>query len=147
MTRSAKEWNDKNTLVMEEFRANAGIVVGQGYRGMPLLILTTTGAKSGQPREIPLCYVPDGEGYVLIASKGGSPTHPDWYHNLVANPEVTLEVGLEKFQAIATLPRGTERRRLYDAMAVEMPFFAEYERTTTQREIPVVLLKRVTNTE
>ncbi len=142
MVRTAKEWNDKNKLVMEEFRANAGVVVGHGYRGMPLLILTTTGAKSGQPREIPLCYVKDGDGYVLIASKGGHPSHPDWYHNLVAHPEVTLEVGAEKFAAIATFPQGEERRRMYDAMAAEMPFFADYEKKTTQREIPVVWIQR-----
>jgi deazaflavin-dependent oxidoreductase (nitroreductase family) len=137
----AKKWNERNERIAKEFRANGGKV--KGWETKPLLILTTTGAKSGQAREAPLCYVMDGDRYVLIASKGGSPTHPDWYHNLVANPEVMLEVGTETFPARATFPQGAERRRLYDAMAAVMPFFADYERNTPQREIPVVLLERI----
>lgn len=141
MSAEANTWNERNERIKAEFRANGGRV--KGWETKPLLILTTTGAKSGQPRELPLCYVKDGERYVLIASKGGSPTHPDWYRNLLAHPEVTVEVGTEKFPARATFPQGAERRRLYDAMAAVMPFFADYERTTTQREIPVILLERL----
>jgi deazaflavin-dependent oxidoreductase (nitroreductase family) len=141
VSEDAKTWNDRNQKIAAEFRANGGRV--KGWEQKPLLILTTTGAKSGLPREAPLCYVKDGERYVLIASKGGSPTHPDWYRNLLANPGVTVEVGIETFPARATFPQGPERRRLYDAMAAVMPFFADYERNTPQREIPVVLLERV----
>jgi deazaflavin-dependent oxidoreductase (nitroreductase family) len=136
-----KKWNERNQRIAAEFRANGGKVAG--WETKPLLILTTTGAKSSLPREAPLCYVMDGDRYVLIASKGGSPTHPDWYHNLVANPIVKVEVGTETFSARASFPRGAERRRLYDAMAAVMPFFADYEQNTPQREIPVVLLERI----
>ena len=127
-----------NETVIETFRKNGGKVQG----GMNLLLLTTTGAKSGQPRIAPLAYSTDGDRYVVAASKGGAPSNPDWYFNVVANPIVTIEVGDEKFQARATIADGAERDRLYAAHAELMPGFAEYETKTTRR-IPIVLLERV----
>ncbi len=135
------DWNDFNQQVIAEFRANAGQVGGQ-FAGAPMLLLTTTGARSGQARTAPLVYTTDGDRFVIIASKGGAPTNPDWYHNVRANPEATVEVGTETFQARATVPDGEERDRLFDQMAAQMPGFAEYQRNTTRR-IPVVVLERV----
>ena len=132
--------NDWNTGIIAEFRANGGKVGGQ-FAGTPLLLLHTTGAKSGQRRVNPVAYTPDGDRLVVIASKGGAPTNPDWYYNLVANPLVTVEVGGEQFQADATVTAEPERTRLYNQMAKAMPGFAEYQRKTT-REIPLVLLRR-----
>ena len=135
------DWNDFNHNLIAEYRANGGHVTGQ-FAGAPLLLLTTTGAKSGQPRTAPVAYTADGDRLLVIASKGGAPTHPDWYHNLVANPEVTVEVGTETFSARATVPDGEERDRLFDQMAAQMPGFADYQRNTTRR-IPVVVLERI----
>ncbi len=130
-----------NEKLIEEFRANGGTVGGQ-FAGAPLLLLTTTGAKSGKERVSPLVYTTDGDRIVIIASKGGAPASPDWYHNLVAHPDVTVEIGMEKFAATATaLTEGAERDRLYDQQAALMPNFAEYQRNTTRR-IPVVVLER-----
>ncbi len=100
------------------------------------------GARSGQPRVNPLAYTRDGDRLIVIASKVGAPTNPDWYYNVVANPLVTVEVGTEQFQAQATIPPEPERTRLYDQMATAMPGFAEYQRRTT-RQIPVVVLTRM----
>lgn len=133
--------NDFNTNVVNEFRANGGNVGGY-FEGNPMMILTTTGAKSGQPRVHPLVYTTAGDDYVIIASKGGASTNPDWYFNLVANPVATVEVGTETFQVRARLAEGAERRRLYDAQAARMPGFAEYEQKTT-REIPLFVLSRI----
>lgn len=133
-------WNNFNENLIAEYRANGGRVSGQ-FAGAPLLLLTTTGAKSGQPRTTPLAYTADGDRLLVIASKGGAPTHPDWYHNLRANPEVTVELGTEAFSARATVPEGEERDRLVDQMAEQMPGFADYQRNTTRR-IPVVVLER-----
>lgn len=127
-----------NQTVIETFRNNGGKVQG----GMNLLLLTTTGAKSGQPRIAPLAYSTDGDRYVVAASKGGAPTNPDWFFNILANPEVTLEVGDEKFEARAIIADDEERDRLYARHAELMPGFAEYETKTTRR-IPIVLLERV----
>jgi deazaflavin-dependent oxidoreductase (nitroreductase family) len=138
---SSGDWNDFNRQLIAEFRANGGKVGGQ-FANAPLLLLTTTGARSGQPRTTPLAHTTDGDRLVVIASKGGAPTNPDWYHNLVANPEATVEVGTERFPARATVARGEERDRLYARHAALMPTFAEYERMTT-RAIPVVILERV----
>lgn len=132
---------DFNEKLIAEFRANGGQVTGI-FAGRPLLLLTTTGRKSGAPRTMPLVYSTDGDRLVVIASKGGAPTNPDWYYNLVANPEVTVELGAETFQARATVAEGAERERLYDQQAATMPAFAEYKQKTT-REIPVVVLERV----
>ena len=133
--------SDFNENVINEFRANGGKVGGQ-FEGAPMMLLTTTGAKSGQARTKPVVYTKDGDRFVIIASKAGAPTNPDWFHNLVANPEVTLEVGDERFPARATVTSGEERRRLYDAQAALMPGFADYAQKTT-REIPVVVLDRL----
>jgi deazaflavin-dependent oxidoreductase (nitroreductase family) len=131
---------DFNQRVIAEFRANGGKVGGM-FDGVPMLLLTTTGAKSGLPRVAPLAYTTDGDRLVVIASKGGAPTHPDWYHNLLANPTARVEVGTEAFAARATVAEGAVRDRLFDAMAAKMPNFAEYQRSTTRR-IPVVVLER-----
>lgn len=128
------EWNRK---VIAEFRANGGKVNG----GSSLLLLTTTGAKSGKQRVNPLAYTTDGDRLVIIASKGGAPSSPDWYYNLVAHPEVTVEVGSEAFQATAKVVTGEERDTLYAKQAALMPNFAEYQQKTT-RKIPVVVLER-----
>src|SRR4051794_16519023 len=130
--------NDFNANIITEFRANGGKVTGP-FAGAPLMLLTTTGAKSGNRRTIPIVYTRDGDRYIIIASKGGAPTNPDWYHNLVAHPEATIEVGTDRFEADATIPAGDERERLFRAQAALMPNFAEYEQMTT-RVIPVVAL-------
>jgi len=142
-TKTPTEWQQQNDPVIAQYRATGGQVTGR-YAGRPLLLLTTTGAKSGQPRVTPLNYSTDGERLIVIASKGGSPTHPDWYRNLVAHPEVTIEQGSETFQAHATTAEEPERSRLFAQQAAEMPFFAEYERTVTARQIPVVIFTRIT---
>jgi deazaflavin-dependent oxidoreductase (nitroreductase family) len=108
-----------------------------------MLLLTTTGRRSGQPRTNPVVYTTDNGRYVIIASKGGAPTNPDWFHNLRANPEVIVEIGGETFPARATVPEGAERDRLFTRMVDQMPGFGEYQ-TMTTRQIPVVLLERAT---
>ncbi|MGB2910749.1 MAG: nitroreductase family deazaflavin-dependent oxidoreductase [Anaerolineales bacterium] len=133
-----KDWNKK---VIEEFRANDG-KVGGSFVNMTLLLLHTTGAKSGLRRENPVAYMADGERLVIIASKAGAPTNPAWYYNLVANPEVSVEVGTEQFQALATITQEPERTELFEKMATLYPGFAEYLRKTT-RIIPVVTIKRL----
>ncbi|HEV8655796.1 MAG TPA: nitroreductase/quinone reductase family protein [Candidatus Limnocylindria bacterium] len=133
-------WNDS---IIEHFRANAGQMKTGPFAGRSLLLLTTKGAKTGQARTSPVVYSRDGDKLVIIASKGGAPTHPGWYHNLRANPEVTVEQGAEKFRARAQVVEDpVERRRLYDQHAVPMPQFLGYEQKTTRR-IPVVLLERI----
>ncbi len=132
--------NDWNKQIIKEFRANDGKVGGQ-FANMNLLLLHTTGAKSGLPRINPVACMADGDRYVVIASKGGAPTHPDWYYNLVANPEVNVEVGTEKFPALAAVAEEPEHTRLYDKVAAVYPLFAEYRNKTT-RIIPVVILTR-----
>lgn len=133
-----RDWNAFNKEVIEQFRANGGQIPG---RKNPVILLTTTGAKSGLPRTTPLNYSTDGDRIVVIASKGAAPTHPDWYHNLLANPEALIERGTETFQVRATVAEGEERTRLFDAQAALMPFFAEYQQQTT-RQIPVIIFER-----
>ncbi len=133
--------NDRNKAIIEEFRANAG-KVGGFFAGKTLLLLHTTGARSGHERINPVAYVADGDRLVVIASKGGAPTHPDWYYNILANPLVSVEVGTEKFQARAALASEPERTRLYSRMVEMMPGFADYQRKTT-RVIPVIVLTRL----
>lgn len=133
--------NAWNRAIIEEFRANDGKVGGQ-FAGAPMLLLHTTGAKSGQERVNPLTYTTDGERMVVIASKGGAPTNPDWYYNIAANSEVTVEAGTEQFQARAEIATEPERTRLFDQMAALRPGFAEYQRNTP-RILPVVVLTRV----
>lgn len=127
-----------NQTVIETFRANGGSVPGRGS----LLLLTTMGAKSAQPRTSPLAYSKDGDRYVILASKAGMPTNPDWYYNLVAHPVVTVEVGAERFQVRATVTEGAERERLFARHVQEMPGFGDYQRKTT-RQIPVIVLERI----
>ncbi|HEV7664626.1 MAG TPA: nitroreductase family deazaflavin-dependent oxidoreductase [Chloroflexota bacterium] len=140
--RGAATRDDWNSQVIEQFRANTGTMVSGPFAGRPLLLLSTTGARSGQTRINPLVYTRDGDKYVVIASKGGAPTNPDWYHNVVKNPQVTLEVGPETFTARASIVEGAERQRLYDAQAALMPNFAEYQEKT-DRQIPVIVLERI----
>ena len=136
-----RSFSNYNQRVIDEFRANGGVVTTHAFRDS-LLLLTTTGAKSGRQHTTPVAFTRDGDRYIIIASKGGAPTHPAWYHNLVAHPEVTVEVGGEQFQARASVAEGAERKRLYDQMAAKMPGFAEYQRNTA-RQIPVVVLTRI----
>ena len=132
--------NDFNQQIIAEFRANGGVVGGR-FAGAPMLLLATTGAKSGQRRTTPLVYLPDGDRFVIIASKGGAPRHPDWYHNLMAHPDTTVEVGTETVPVAAVEVTGEERDRLYARQAALRPAFAEYE-TRTARTIPVIALHR-----
>jgi deazaflavin-dependent oxidoreductase (nitroreductase family) len=131
------DWNDK---IIEEFRANQGRVGGP-FEGATLLLLHTRGAKTGLERVNPVVYLPDAGDYVIIASKGGAPTNPDWYHNLLANPEVTIEVGTEQFPAIASITQEPETSELYEKMVARRAGFAEYK-LKTNRAIPVIRLKR-----
>ena len=135
------ELNDFNQQVMEEFRANQGKAGGQ-LAHMPLLLLTTTGAKSGRAITKPLVYTRDGERIVIVASFAGGPKNPPWYHNLVANPEATVELGSERFRVRATATSGEERQRLFNRHAEQMPIFTEYQQKTT-RQIPVFVLTRL----
>jgi deazaflavin-dependent oxidoreductase (nitroreductase family) len=132
------DWNRK---IIEEFRANGGIVGGH-FTGKTLLLLHTRGAKSGQARITPVACVPaNGDGLAIIASNNGSPRNPAWYHNLLANPQVTVEFGRETFQVHASLAEEPERTHIFDRMAAMMPIFDRYRRETL-RQIPVLLLKR-----
>jgi len=134
-----------NRQIIEEFHANASKVGGR-FEGQLLLLLTTTGARSGQRHTIPLVYMPDGDRLIILASKNGAPTNPDWYHNLVAHPEVTVEVGsgngTEFFEAIATVITGEERGQLFAKQVRMFPLFAELQ-TKTSRLLPVIALERI----
>ena len=129
---------DFNDGVIAEFRANGGAVGGM-FEGKPLILVHNVGAKSGKEYVTPLVYLDDGGRYVIFASKGGAPEHPGWFHNLKANPEVTVEVGDDKFDAVAEEITGDERERLYRIQVEQQPQFAEYEQKT-DRKIPVVAL-------
>ena len=133
--------DELNQSVIKEFRANQGKVSGP-VEGMPILLLTMTGAKTGRTLVRPLCYSRDGDQIVIIASYGGAPRNPPWYHNLIANPVVTVEVGTEKFKARVAQVYGEERSRLFDAQAKLMPFFVDYQKKT-KRLIPVLTLTRI----
>lgn len=134
----ASDWNDK---IIAEFRANEG-KVGGPFEGAPMVILTSTGAKTGKPHTNPLMYLPDGNRVVVFASMGGAPDNPQWFNNLVANPDATAEVGTEQFKVRAVVTQGEERDRLFGEQKKRYPQFAEYE-TKTTRKIPVVALERV----
>ncbi|HTO70067.1 MAG TPA: nitroreductase family deazaflavin-dependent oxidoreductase [Myxococcota bacterium] len=129
-----------NKKIIDEFRANQGKVGGQ-FDGMPLLLLTTKGAKSGATRTNPLAYLRDGDRYVIIASYAGAPKNPPWYHNLVADPNVRVELGGQSFDARAEVVKEPERSALYQKVEAAMPVFSEYKRKT-QRVIPVIALRR-----
>ena len=132
------DWNSK---IIEEFRANGG-KVGGNFEGAPLLLLHTVGAKTGQPRVNPMMYRQVPGGYAVFASKGGAPTNPDWYHNLLAHPRVTAEIGTETVDVLARVAEGEERERIWTAHKAAYPGFADYQRNTT-RQIPVVILEPV----
>jgi deazaflavin-dependent oxidoreductase (nitroreductase family) len=134
-----RDWNAVNRVVIEEFRRTGGRVPS---RKSPILLLTTKGARTGRERVNPLNYSRDADRYVVMASKGGSPTHPDWYHNLVAQPVVTVEADAEQFTARARVTDGAERQRLLKIHTSAMPFFGAYERSVKRRQIPVIALER-----
>jgi deazaflavin-dependent oxidoreductase (nitroreductase family) len=133
--------SDYNQTLIDDLRAHGGHASSGNFVGRQVLILTTTGAQSGQRREAPLAYTRDDDRFIVVASKGGAPTNPAWFHNLVAHPTVTVEVSGERFTATAMVPDAAERRRLYDQHAALFPAFADYERKT-DRVIPVVVLQR-----
>jgi deazaflavin-dependent oxidoreductase (nitroreductase family) len=139
MARSVAEWKLMNDPVIAAFRKNGG----ETGRKHPVILLTTTGAKSGVPRVTPLNFSEDQGRLVVIASKGGSATDPAWYRNLVAHPEVTIEHGTETFRARATTAEEPERTRLFDQQAALMPFFDGYRKRVKARSIPVVILERI----
>jgi deazaflavin-dependent oxidoreductase (nitroreductase family) len=128
-----------NRRLIEGFRANTGKAAGAWT--MPLLLLTTTSARSGERRTTPMGYIPDGDRLLVIASNLGAPAHPDWYYNLLAHPHVTVEVGTETFDATADLMEGEERQRLWTRIVERYPFFAEHQAKTT-RQITVIALSR-----
>ena len=132
--------NDWDRQIIEEFRANGGNVSGQ-FAGTPLLLLTTTGAKSGEPRIKPLAYLPEGGHIYVFAGNRGAPTNPAWYHNLVAHPDVTVELGTEKFEARAIVVESAEWDRLGRIQLQMMPALAELQ-AKIARKVPVVLLER-----
>ena len=132
---------DFNKKIIDEFRANHGKVGGM-FAGMELLLVTTKGAKTGKESVIPVAYTKDGDNFIIVASKGGAPENPAWYHNLLTHPEVTVEVGSEKFQARATDASGDERDRLFEQHAAKYPTFNEYKEKTT-RVIPVLILEKI----
>jgi len=132
---------DFNQQLIEDLRAHGGKATSGPFVGRPLLILTTTGAKSGTARSTPLVYSRHGDGYVIVASKGGADTHPDWYRNLLADPVATVEVDGQTFRARARVTDDQERRQLYDQHAAIHPGFHDYERKT-DRVIPVIVLER-----
>jgi deazaflavin-dependent oxidoreductase (nitroreductase family) len=132
--------NDFNTKIIEEFRANAGKVGGM-FNGAPMVLLTSKGAKSGGSHTTPLVYLQDGDRIIVFGSMGGAPKHPQWYRNLVANPDASIEVGAEQYPVKAVVTSGAERDELFQRQASLMPQFAEYAKKTT-RLIPVVALER-----
>jgi deazaflavin-dependent oxidoreductase (nitroreductase family) len=129
-------------MLIEDMRAHAGQVTSGPMAGRPLMVLTSRGAKSGDERQAIVTYTRDGGRYVIAASKGGAPTNPAWYHNLVANPEAKVEAGGETFRVRATEMTGAERQRLWDQHAAERPEFRDYP-TKTKRVIPIFVLDRI----
>jgi deazaflavin-dependent oxidoreductase (nitroreductase family) len=132
-------WDARNKSVIEKFRSNGGEVDGE----QSLILLTTTGAKSGQERIAPLMRVTDGDRILAVASKGGAPKNPDWYLNLLAHPEVTVEVGNEKFTTIARVLTGSEREKAFARSVEVFPPYGEYQKKT-ERQIPIIALERPT---
>lgn len=132
--------NDWNAGIIKEFRENEGRVGGP-FKGAPMLLLHHRGRKSGEERVNPLVYMQDGDRLLIFASKGGAPEHPDWYRNLKANPDASIEVGTDKYDVTATEITGEERDRLYAKNAELRPAFAQYQQNTT-RTIPVIALAR-----
>jgi deazaflavin-dependent oxidoreductase (nitroreductase family) len=136
------EPDDYNRPVIKEFRANGG-KVGGPFEGLPLVLVHHRGAKSGTERVNPLAYQRlDDDTVAVFASKGGAPTNPDWYHNLVANPDTRIEIGSESYDVTARVAADEERERIWEAQKKAFPNFAEYETTTGGRKIPVVVLEK-----
>jgi deazaflavin-dependent oxidoreductase (nitroreductase family) len=133
------DYKDYNHQLIEEFRADRSKFEGPGSR--PLLLLTTTGAKSGKRHTTPMMYIPDGDRLLVIASNIGAPKHTDWYYNLVAHPEVTVEVGTKTYDATAIVTQGAERQQLWTRIVAQYPFFADHQAKTT-RQIPIIALTR-----
>jgi deazaflavin-dependent oxidoreductase (nitroreductase family) len=136
----SSRWNDFNRTLMEDMRAHGGRATSGPFLGRDVLILHTKGAKSGEARETPLAYFPENGHYLVIASKGGSPTNPSWYHNLATNPDVTIEVLGETIPVKARVTAGDERDRLFAKVGAKSPAFLDYQRRTS-RTIPVVVLE------
>ena len=137
------DMNDFNASVIAEFRDNGG-KVGGPFEGAPMVLVHHTGAKSGVERVTPLMYRPDGDRVIIFASKAGAPDHPAWFHNLVANPETTIEIGDETGVAVrAVVLEGEDRDRIWSAQKAEVPQFAQYEESAGDRVIPVVALDRI----
>ena len=130
-------WNERNKAVIEEFRLHGGWVKGWA----PLMLLTTTGARTGQPRIAPLMQVTDGDRLLAVASFGGAPKHPEWYLNLLAHPQGTVEVGGERFITTARVLTGAEREQAFKRAVEVFPPYGRYQEKTT-REIPVIALER-----
>ena len=135
------EVEDFNSKIISEFRANQGRV-GGGFEGAPMILVHHQGRKSGAERVNPLVYQPVGESFAVFGSKGGAPTHPDWYENLLAHPEIDVEVGDQTIPVRARDLKGAERSAIWEKQKQQMPGFADYEKTAGSREIPVVLLER-----
>ncbi|HSB85418.1 MAG TPA: nitroreductase family deazaflavin-dependent oxidoreductase [Ilumatobacteraceae bacterium] len=135
------EVNEWNRGVIEEFRANKG-KVGGVYEGAPMLLLHTTGARTGGQRVNPLVYLPDGDDFVVFASKAGAPSNPDWYYNLLANPRASIEVGDASLDVVARVVDGDVRERLWTRQVERFSRFAEYQRKI-ERKIPVIVLEVV----
>ncbi len=133
---SGQNWNDK---IIEEFRANEG-KVGGPFEGAPVLLLHTVGARTGKERVHPLMYQQRGDDYAIFASKGGAPSNPDWYYNLLANPACSIEVGTKTVSVRAYVTDDGEREPLWDRQKRDYPGFADYERKT-DRQIPVIILE------
>jgi deazaflavin-dependent oxidoreductase (nitroreductase family) len=134
--------NDFNQAIIDEFRANGGKVGGQ-FEGLPMVLVHHKGAKSGTERVNPLAYQRlSDDSIAVFASKGGAPTNPDWFHNLVANPNTSIEIGTEQYDVTARVAEDEERDRIWEAQKQAFPNFAEYEATTGGRKIPVVVLDR-----
>ena len=141
------ERNDFNQRIVEEFRANGG-KVGGPFEGLPIVLLHHIGAKSGIERVNPVAYQRiDDDSIAVFASKGGAPKNPDWYHNLVANPNASIEIGTQRYDVTARVATGAERQKIWEAQKEAFPNFAEYETKTGGREIPVVVLDKVTEPE
>jgi deazaflavin-dependent oxidoreductase (nitroreductase family) len=133
--------NEYNRQLIEQFRAAQG---GGQFDGRPLLLLTTIGARTRQRRTTPMMYIPDDDRLLVVASNAGAPAHPDWYHNLVAHPQVTVEIGPETYEATASVLEGAERERLWATIVAQYPFFAEHQAKISRR-IPVIALERTLN--
>jgi deazaflavin-dependent oxidoreductase (nitroreductase family) len=136
-----EEMDEYNRRLIEDFRAHGGKVSGD-FERTPMLLLTSTGARSGQRHTTPMGYMPDDDRLIVFAANGGAPKNPDWYHNLVAQPHVTVEVGTETFAALAVVTQGAEREQLWIRGVAMFPFLAKHQ-AKTPRQIPVIALSRL----